>query len=29
MRIIKMFVLKNVWEKSIAVLHRLTQDVQR
>jgi hypothetical protein len=25
----KMFVLKIVWRKSIASLHRLTQDVQR
>ena len=28
MRDKKMFVLKIVWKKSIATLHRLTQDVQ-
>ena len=29
MRYKKMSILKKVWKKSIASLHRLTQDVQR
>ena len=28
MCVLEMFVLKKVWKKSLAALHRLTQDVQ-